>query len=492
MAEERAAKPITDELSAVTAEDVGVLYSSELRVPDDEILQARGGDLRVYDKVLRDEQVQSCFRQLRTAIISKEYKVDPGGERPIDIEAAEDLRLNIERIGFDQVTRKMLMGVWYGYSPGECMFGVDAGKVTLDRILVRKARRFRFDRDGGLRLVRKLSGSGELMPEQKFWLFRADQDDDDEPYPLGLGHYCYWPVWFKRNALRFWALWSEKFAAPTAVGKLPPGAKAEERSKLLRILEAIIRGGKIVIPSNVAVDLLEALQRAGDDYERFCKYLDGAIAKIILSQTMTTDDGSSRAQAAVHSDVKVDVVKSYADLHCESFNRGPAHWLTEWNYPGAAIPRVWRDCSEGEDLGQRSKVDRDLYEIGYRPNQQRIVDVYGQGYEPVTTATAGTQVTAPPNPPDGEQTQFAEGEGELDSEGGIEALIAGDGWERLIGPDVRAIERVVAGAKTLDDAKRLLTEYYAQEPEALTESLARVMFAARIGGDAGAELADDD
>jgi hypothetical protein len=70
---------------------------------------------------------------------------------------------------------------------------------------------------------------------------------------------------------------------------------------------------------------------------------------------MTTDDGSSRSQAEVHKGVADWVVKSDADLLCESFNRGPVAWLTEWNFPGAQPPRVWRHTEPAENLQARAE-----------------------------------------------------------------------------------------------------------------------------------------
>jgi hypothetical protein len=55
---------------------------------------------------------------------------------------------------------------------------------------------------------------------------------------------------------------------------------------------------------------------------------------------MTTDDGSSLAQAKVHEGVMDEVVKSDSDLLSASFNEGPGRWLTEWNFPGAAPPKA--------------------------------------------------------------------------------------------------------------------------------------------------------
>jgi len=96
---------------------------------------------------------------------------------------------------------------------------------------------------------------------------------------------------------------------------------------------------------------------------------------------MTTEDGSSRAQAEVHYTVRQDLVKADADLVNESFSRGPARWLTEWNFPGAAIPRIVRHIEAEPDLRPRAERDRLLYEIGFRPSLAYVRNVYGEGWE---------------------------------------------------------------------------------------------------------------
>jgi phage gp29-like protein len=488
MPDELPPSPPPGEFAAVGPLDIGAVFANELRVPNDEIMRAKGGDLSVYETVLRDEQCYSTFKQLRTSIIAHEFTVEPGGDRPIDIEAADGLREQLKRIGWDAVSFKMLTAVWYGWAVGECMFGVDGSTITLDEIRVRKARRFKFDKDDGLRLIRTNSPEGTVMPPAKFWVFRAGADDDDDPYPLGLGHYCYWPVWFKRNIMRFWALWGEKFASPTPVIKYPPGAKEDERKKALALSRAIMAGGALAMPSSVALQLLEALARAGDDYEKFCKYSDAGTTKIILCQTMTTDSGSSLSQSQTHADVKVDVAKSYADLQCESFMRGPGKWLTRWNYPGAAIPILYRDYSEAEDLKLVAERDGLLSTVGYRPTPERVKTIYGDGYEPIPAATPTPSVA--PAIPEALAPAFAESQPTVvgPADASVERLIGGMGWQKVIGPEVDAIVELCDGAKDLEEVRDRLGELAQRDPTALTEGLARVMFAANVTGQVGADV----
>lgn len=399
MAEDKLpAKPAEREIATtgegrdITRGFVGTLLTSQ-----DSVLRARGPSLTLYEELLRDPQVAATFQQRVGAIVSREWEVVAGaGDRQSEM-AADHAREMLAAINFDAATRKMMYGVFYGYAVGELMWLRDGGNWTIERIAVRRARRFGFDRHGGLRLLTQENANpGELMPAGKFWTFTAGADNDDEPYGLGLGHACYWPVWFKRNGIKFWSVYIDKFGQPTGVGKYSPNATAAEIDKLLEAVRAIHTDSGIVVPEGMTIDLLEAGRAASADYQKFHDTMDAAIAKVVLSQTMTTDNGSSRAQADVHADVRDDIVKGDADLICGSFNRGPLAWQARWNYPDATPPKVWRIMEEPEDINAAIERDSKLYAIGWEPGEEHIRARYGDGYVRRQTAAFTGFAPSPP------------------------------------------------------------------------------------------------
>ncbi|RLA49860.1 MAG: F, portal protein, partial [Gammaproteobacteria bacterium] len=103
--------------------------------------------------------------------------------------------------------------------------------------------------------------------------------------------------------------------------------------------------------------------------------------KVVLSQTMTTDDGSSRSQAEVHAGVRQEVIDADADLIADSFRRTIGTWLTEWNFPGAATPHVVRNTEPEEDLATRAERDTKIHALGYNPTDDYIEETYGIGWE---------------------------------------------------------------------------------------------------------------
>ncbi|MDE9816552.1 phage portal protein family protein, partial [Pseudomonas aeruginosa] len=80
----------------------------------------------------------------------------------------------------------------------------------------------------------------------------------------------------------------------------------------------------------------------------------------------------------LQADVRLDLVKADADLICESFNQGPARWLTEWNFPGAEPPCVYRVVEEPEDMDAKASRDEKVVRFsGFKPTLGYVQETYG-------------------------------------------------------------------------------------------------------------------
>jgi phage gp29-like protein len=466
-------KPIAEELAAA-AKAPGAPLPDALAVPGDPILQQRGGgDYKIYREILRDDQVKATFDQRRLAVVAAELDVEAGGTDAQSVKAADFMREVIKTVGFDKLTDQMLYGVFYGYAVAECMWEVNGGLVVPSEIKVRQHSRFRYDGARRLRLTTMTDPIGELMPERKFWHFCTGAEHADEPYGLGLGHWLYWPVYFKRQGLAFWLTFLDKLSLPTVHGKYDAGAKEEEKRKLLAALAALRNSSVVITPKGVEVGLLEATRSATPDYASLADKMDAAISKITVGQTMTVDNGSSRSQAEVHQDVRGDLVKADADLTCESWNSGPSKWMTQWNFPNAKLPRVFRRTEEPEDLTKLSERDKNIYQFGYRPTAERMAEFYGDGYEPIPQAPppAGTPSlpAQDPAPQPGEiAPELAEGGDAIDELTDQLGAAAG----KTLQQQLVAVRKLLDECQTLPEFADRLVELY---PEVPAEQLGLVM-----------------
>ncbi|OBS10796.1 DUF935 domain-containing protein [Acidihalobacter prosperus] len=455
----------------------GYVWPQILLMPQDLVLTIRGGnDLRAYEDLLRDDQVAATFQQRRLAVTSAEWTVDAGGKRAIDKAAADFIKQQLNGIEWDRITEKMLYGTFYGYSVGECLYARDGAQVVLDDIRVRKSRRFRFDGELRMRMLTYDNLMGELLPDRKFWIYQSGADNDDEPYGLGLGHYVYWPVLFKRNGMRFWLIFLEKFGMPTGVGKYPSGTTAEDQNNLLAAVQAIQTDSGVIIPASMQLELLEAARSGTGDYDKLHSRMNEAISKAIVGQTMTADHGSSRSQAQIHMVVRQDLVKSDADTLCASFNNQVVRWLCDWNFPGAAYPRVYRRIEEPVDLGAMAATDKDLASIGFRRKLEDVQETFGGQFDDLGMPAQGQPGASIPS------TAFAEGADPRDPVDLSTATLA-QFAQPEIGRWMAKIEAMISQAESLEQLEDMLVNSFAELPSnKLGYLMGRAMAAAEAAG----------
>ena len=376
-------------------------------------------------------------------------------------------------LNWDAITRRMHKGVLYGYSVAECIWGMDGNKITLDAVKIRKPWRFGFGKDGELKL--RVNAQTLLMPERKFWIAVWGADDDDSPYGQGLGHALWWPVYLKRNGAKFWAAYLDKFGSPSVKSKYPAGATEKEKATALEAAKAFRNESAVAVPEGFDVELIEAAKNSGGSYEEFLKYWDGAIAKIILSQTGTTQQGQYSGTAEVLNDVKSELVKADADLLCESFNDTVATWLTEWNFPGAKTPQVWRKVPNTRREEAQRAADKGAYEIGLELTDDAINRRYGEDWKRRAAAPVSVPSDSPAfaEPGRDEPDEIAE---QLESV----TNAAGTGMINMIRAELDASIR--AGEDFAAFSDRIAGLYPVMDTAELAEALEGAVLAANLSG----------
>ncbi len=475
--------------------------------------------LQTYRNVLRDERCAAALDQRLNAAISRPWEVEPGGESAVDRAAAEDLAGQLAGIGFEETSRQLLHGVWYGWAVGEALWARDDDRVVLQDLVVRSLDRFTWSTRGGLLLRTYAAPQGEPVPHGKFVTLARPGEHRDLPYAPGLARWCYWPVWFKRHGWKFWAVALEKFGAPTAKGTYPKGATAGEQKKLLAIIQSLATGAGIAIPEDQTVELLATAQRSGGsggmDFESFIKYLDHAITTTILGQSSTTDQGPWRGTAEVQKDVRDETVASDCRLLDEALNATISAWLTRWNFPTAAVPRIRHDADPREDLDARAKREEVISRTtGLRPTARHVMDVYGGEWEeaprpgPPKVETEEEQET-PPNEEeedgDDEANEMAAAraaslvralagagaDGDA-IDAAVDELVRGGGWANLMEPAVGPVLAEAAAAldrgESIEDWRDRLPDLFGRMDDAtVVETLRRMTFSAHLSGGAGLE-----
>lgn len=274
---------------------------------------------------------------------------------PVKLSAQEPLAF-VERTlttlpEFDSALLHLLGALGRGLAVLEILWQRDAsGRIVPAALRPRAAERFVLGPDGAWRL---LPTTGEpqdgarTLPPGKF-IFARFGATDERPHGRGLCERVYWHWWFKRNNLKFWLVYNEKFGAPTVVARHRAGLGEGERARLMEVLESLQSDAGVTLPEGITLELLEA-SRGGtaETYHALAQWCNDEMSRAVLGQTLTSAEGSrsgSLALGRVHEAVRLDYLRADAAwlqdvintqliaplLALNGFNEQPApHWRIE-------------------------------------------------------------------------------------------------------------------------------------------------------------------
>jgi len=387
-------KPNTDEI-ATAQNDITQYYMGKVLINPDTVLssEAQGQGLKLYEDLERDDRVFSEMQKRKLAVVGKEWNIEPASEDPQDVKIQEFVENNLKEIKFDRACEELLDGILKGFKPCEIMWDYSEGDIWIKEFRGRDPRRFTFDLENNLRLLTWTDMlQGIEIPDRKFQLFRFGEKNNN-PFGTGLGNKLYWPVWFKKNGVKFWAIFLEKFGQPTPWGKYPPGTEKTKQDDLLDAIKAMQTDVGIITPDNMTVELLEAARQSSvDSYGKWGEFWNTAITLVILGQTATTvgTPGKLGSEEA-RSDVRQDYLKSDCDRLSEWLNEQSIKWLVDYNFPGVKkYPKLWKQTEPPEDLESLSRVHQVILPLLDDVPTQFIHDTYSipmpEGDEPVLVA----------------------------------------------------------------------------------------------------------
>lgn len=377
---------------SLKAGDGATLYSNESRF------------YQTCDLIASDCHAYSVLQKRSLAVIGKEYEVKPASSSRADKKAADLVKAQLTAMasrgldeengeaviqavsGFDQVCNGLLDAILKGYTPGEIMWTTDGSEFVASEVRLREQRRFTFAPSPlGYKprlLTSANSFQGEPLPPRKF-IFHTFAPSYG-PRGRGLATRLFWPVFFKRQGIKFWLTFCDKFGSPTAIGKYGKNASPKQKEDLLDALDAIATEAGIILPEDMDVMLLEAMRSSGTSmHEGLANYMDKEVSKCVLGETLSTDIGNtgSRAASETHNEVRQELVKADADLLSDTLNRTLVRWISNLNSPDAKPPTVWRIVEEAEDLNTRVDRDKTLFDMGFKLKYESVTEIYGSHYE---------------------------------------------------------------------------------------------------------------
>jgi phage gp29-like protein len=494
-----AGAPVTDEV-AVAVKDIDIFagYLGRLENPDPTVLsEGRGKGLKLYDEVARDARAGAVLQTRYLSIAGLEWKVIPADDSARAQEIADFVLDALDRTNMTQAIQELMQAVLYGHFETEVLWIARDGRWVPGKLIGKHPRRFVFTVDRELRLLTRAAMiTGEPVPERKFIRFTFGSSDN--PYGQGLGQSLWWPTWFKKNGIKFWLTFLDRFGSPTPKGTYPAGATQEQKDTLLEAIEAIHQETGIIIPEGMAIDLLEAARSGNVSYEAMCEYMDRQIAVRVLGQSASTEGtpgklGNDEAQDEVRGDIR----KADADLLAECLNESLIRWIVDFNFADRLYP--WFDLvtEEGDDLQARAEVDRIVVkELGLPVAEDYFYETYGY-----PRPDAGAKLLQVPQ--GGPAPMFAEavplspgarGEAKFTPE---QQALEGLADTAFAGVDLAGNEalilKAVRDASTFEEAQlNLLALFPALDMTGLQDMTERALYAAELYGRATARVRDDD
>lgn len=359
--------PLGEMAPANGASLLGALTS--LALPDDGL----PGGYETYKKMQADPQIKACLNTKKFAVLAQGWEVHAASDSPEDQAVAAFVRdaLAGMRGSVLDALYDVLDALALGVSLVEIVYqviedGPDQGRIGLAALKSKDPAGFVFETDAFANVVALRGCLGASYPPDKFLRYSYMPQYEN---PLGQSDLraAYRPWLVKQQLLRWWAKYLEKFGMPTVTGSYDPtrGYGTDQQRELLSLVSQVHNESAVVLPSDMHLGLLETTRTSAAGFLEAIEYLDRAIAKSILGQTLTTDGSASGATFALGS-VHQDMLNFYLgklqrDLEETVMNAQLIAPLVAYNFgPGTARPHFTLGTLDDGRLQTAGRLIADL------------------------------------------------------------------------------------------------------------------------------------
>lgn len=318
-------------------------YIKTFRNPDPILSKTKDGrekGVALFAEMKRDCHISSCLRRLTLTVSRNPFAVVPGGDTPRDAEAADFLAAQLKPYYYDLVAF-VLDAMPIGYSVTEFWCTGDGERTAIAALKKRRQDRFTFGEEGELLMRTESKKDGEPIPQEGF-IVATYQEEDNNKWGDGIMSTCFWPWWFKKNGLLFWANYLERFNQPVAVGTFPSTVTDQDKQDEFReALESIQNDFAITIPEGWKIELVKAADSgAAATYEDFQAFMDRAISKAILGAAINEGEQKfgSRGSNETLKDISDEAIEAAAEFAAKVINESLVRRLCDWNFDLDAYP----------------------------------------------------------------------------------------------------------------------------------------------------------
>ena len=302
----------------------------------------------------RDLHYRSVLSTRKQAVEGLVPTIIPASEEKKDLDLAKAVETDIlGRDDFPDLIKDALDALGKGYSVHEILWNTKRTPWKPDRILFRDPRWFEYDELTGKKLHMKEDYGTTLIPlaERKF-IVHEPHLKTGLPIRGGLALPMALYFLIKYYDITAWTAFIDRYGLPIRVGKYGRNASDKDITTLKSAIAHLGEDVGAVIPDSMLIDIIESKTSGKIElYKEMANWVDKQVSKLVLGQTMTADDGSSRSQAEVHDDVRQDILEADARQLEKTLNRDLIRPYIDLNWgPQEKYPRLRIPCPDTDDI----------------------------------------------------------------------------------------------------------------------------------------------
>jgi len=321
--------------------------------PNDDLLINKGGNraLVVYQRLLYDEQVQSCFRKLLQEVTSRPWYIQQYSDKPGDLAVRDFVAEVLEEMPLDDIYVGMSEALITGFSVGEIMWKKTKRGVIPFDVRMRDQRRFVFqeeeDAANGFTmrcLTFNRMFEGVELPQRKFIVSRYWVSHNGDPYGAALGRILYPLVKFRRRAIESYVLYGDRYATPTAVAKAPLSASTRELDTLYGHLSNLSQETAMILPEGYELDFVVP-SGSPEVFKNLIDYIDKEISLVLCGENEAGQaESGSRASSQVANTVRVVRASELSEMLSHTLSQTLVRWIVDLNFgTDVAAPSLTRE-----------------------------------------------------------------------------------------------------------------------------------------------------
>jgi phage gp29-like protein len=445
------------------------------------------------DIELKDLHYRSVLSTRKDAITGLEIKVVPASEDKRDMELADAVERDIvknPKAKLRFLIRDMLDGLAKGFSVSEIIWDTEKTPWKPAAYKFRDPRWFQYDRETGQRLCLRapLGNALEPLRPYKFVVHEPHLISGNQiTAGLALPALYYWML--KQYDVTSWAAFIDRYGYPIRVGKYGKKAKPEDIATLKRAVAAIGQDFGAVIPESALLEIIES-KHAGETsgvYHDMAEWVDKQISKLVLGQTMTTDEGSSKSQSETHEKVRDDIADSDIQQVIETINASLTAPYIDFNFGRQEnYPRIDLFKPDEKNIDQIITAIEKLGPQGLKVKADEVRGLIGLSNPEEGDEVIGGRVEYAPGFPPQEDEEEPALNAEQTKPDEIDALLENENGYTRISDDIAAVIEKAADASAdfvsfQEELKKLVKTWPADK---VAECIAVAAFKARALGSA--------